>query len=64
MRGSSIGKGLRLPRAFFLPVSAGVFAVCLASYELLIRHSFMGRWLNGRRVPWRNRPAPALVPAE
>ncbi len=45
-------------------VSAGVFAVCLASYELLIRHSFMGRWLNGRRVPWRNRPAPALVPAE
>lgn len=45
-------------------VSAGVFAVCLASYELLIRHSFMGRWLNGRRVPWRNRPAPALIPAE
>lgn len=44
--------------------SAGVFAVCLASYELLIRHSFMGRWLNGRRVPWRNRPAPALIPAE
>lgn len=45
-------------------VSAGVFAVGLASYELLIRHSVMGRWLNGRRVPWRNRPAPALIPAE
>ncbi|WP_425986083.1 acyltransferase family protein [Brevundimonas sp. TWP1-2-1b1] len=45
-------------------VSLGVFAVCLVSYELLIRHSFMGRWLNGRRVPWRNKPTPALVPAE
>jgi peptidoglycan/LPS O-acetylase OafA/YrhL len=25
----------------------------LASYELLVRHSFIGRVLNGRRVPWR-----------
>jgi peptidoglycan/LPS O-acetylase OafA/YrhL len=45
-------------------VSLGVFAVCLISYELLIRHSSMGRWLNGRRMPWRNKPTPALVPAE
>ena len=45
-------------------VSLGVFAVCLVSYELLIRHSFMGRWLNGRRVPWRRKTTPALVPAE
>ncbi|WP_269515736.1 acyltransferase family protein [Brevundimonas subvibrioides] len=45
-------------------VSLGVLAVCLITYELLIRHSFMGRWLNGRRVPWR-KPAPvAAVPAE
>ncbi|MBX9460374.1 MAG: acyltransferase family protein [Brevundimonas sp.] len=46
-------------------VSLGVLAVCLITYELLVRHSFMGRWLNGRRVPWR-RPAaePAVVPAE
>lgn len=45
-------------------VVAGVSGLSLASYELLIRHSVMGRWLNGRRVPWR-RPAPAaLVPAE
>lgn len=46
-------------------VTVGVFAVCLLSYELMIRHSFMGRWLNGRRVPWRRRPTePAAVPAE
>lgn len=34
-------------------VSLGVFAVCLLTYELLVRHSFMGKWLNGRRIPWR-----------
>ncbi len=45
-------------------VSLGVFAISLASYELLIRHGFMGRWLNGRRVPWRRAPAPGVVPAE
>jgi len=45
-------------------VVGGVLAVSVASYELLIRHSFMGRWLNGRRVPWRRGPAPALSPAE
>ena len=38
-------------------VSAGVLVVCLITYELLIRHSFMGQWLNGRRVPWRRIPA-------
>ncbi|OYX59124.1 MAG: hypothetical protein B7Y86_01495 [Brevundimonas subvibrioides] len=45
-------------------VSLGVFAVCLITYELLIRHSFMGRWLNGRRVPWRKAQPVAAVPAE
>jgi len=45
-------------------VSAGVFAVCLVSYELLVRHTFVGRWLNGRRVPWRRPRQPALAPAE
>ena len=46
-------------------VSAGVLAVCLVSYELTIRHSLMGRWLNGRRIPWRRRTAEAVpVPAE
>ena len=41
-------------------VSLGVLAVCLITYELLIRHSFMGRWLNGRSVPW---PRPSQPPA-
>ena len=46
-------------------VSIGVFAVCLASYELLIRHSFMGRWLNGRRIAWRKpKTDPVAAPAE
>jgi glucan biosynthesis protein C len=49
-------------------VVVGVLAVSIASYELLIRHSFMGRWLNGRRVPWRRKrdaePVPAHSPAE
>lgn len=45
-------------------VSLGVFAVCLITYELLIRHSFMGKWLNGRRVPWRTNREMAAVPAE
>jgi peptidoglycan/LPS O-acetylase OafA/YrhL len=34
-------------------VVVGVMAVCLVSYELMVRHGMMGRWLNGRRVPWR-----------
>lgn len=38
-------------------VSAGVAAVGLGSYELLVRHTPLGGWLNGRRVPWR-RAAP------
>lgn len=46
-------------------VSLGVFAVCLVTYELLVRHSFLGRFLNGRRVPWRRGPqGAAAVPAE
>lgn len=45
-------------------VSVGVFALCLVSYELMVRHTFMGRWLNGRRVPWRRPRQPALAPAE
>lgn len=45
-------------------VTVGVAAVSLLSYELTVRHGFMGRWLNGRRIPWR-RPAPAAAaPAE
>ncbi len=46
-------------------LSLGVFAICLVSYELLVRHSFLGRFLHGRRVPWRRSPpVGAAVPAE
>ena len=45
-------------------VVVGVLAISTASYEVLIRHTFMGRWLNGRRVPWKRAAQPALVPAE
>ncbi|WP_296815339.1 acyltransferase family protein [Brevundimonas sp.] len=46
-------------------VTFGVLAVCLITYELLVRHTFMGRWLNGRAVPWgRPRPAASPLPAE
>ena len=46
-------------------LSLGVTAAGLITYELLIRHGFVGRWLNGRRIPWR-RPQPerTAVPAE
>lgn len=45
-------------------VVVGVMAVSLISYELLVRHTFIGKGLNGRRVPWRKPVQPALVPAE
>ena len=48
----------------FGAVIGGTMAVSLLSYGLLVRHSFVGRWLNGRRVPWRRRPEPELAPAE
>jgi len=46
-------------------VVAGVMAISLVTYELGVRHTFVGGWLNGRRVPWR-KPVPAAspVPAE
>ncbi|MFA4892872.1 acyltransferase family protein [Brevundimonas sp.] len=45
-------------------VVSGTVTISLLTYELLIRHSFMGRWLNGRRIPWRRRPEPVLAAAE
>lgn len=38
------------------------FAVMFATYELLVRHTFVGAILNGRRVPWRARPAATAQP--
>lgn len=40
-------------------ILGGTMIAALGTYELLIRHSFMGRWLNGRKVPWRRPPPPA-----
>jgi peptidoglycan/LPS O-acetylase OafA/YrhL len=45
-------------------VVVAVSGLSLASYELLIRHTFMGRWLNGRRIPWKRSVPVALVPSE
>jgi peptidoglycan/LPS O-acetylase OafA/YrhL len=39
------------------------FGLMFASYELLVRHTFLGRLLNGRRVPWRT-PKPAATQLE
>jgi peptidoglycan/LPS O-acetylase OafA/YrhL len=46
-----------------IAIVGGTAAVTLATYELFIRHSFMGRWLNGRKVPWRCRAAPGPLAA-
>lgn len=45
-------------------VVVGVMAVSLASYELMVRHGVMGRWLNGRRTPWRRAGVSVPVAAE
>jgi peptidoglycan/LPS O-acetylase OafA/YrhL len=45
-------------------VTFGVTAVSLISYELLVRHTFIGKGLNGRRIPWRRRPDPEPALAE
>ncbi|MBI1200060.1 MAG: acyltransferase family protein [Phenylobacterium sp.] len=39
--------------AKFVTVLAIGFAIMFASYELLVRHTFVGGVLNGRRRPWR-----------
>jgi hypothetical protein len=45
-------------------VIGGTMAVSLLTYELLVRHSFVGGWLNGGRIPWRRQRDPELSPAE
>jgi glucan biosynthesis protein C len=40
-------------------VVGGAFLILIASYHLLVRHSWLGRWLGGRKLPWRT-PAPAM----
>lgn len=45
--------------AKFLAINAVTFTAVLASYELLVRHSWLGLLLNGKRP---ERAAPAVVP--
>jgi glucans biosynthesis protein C len=40
-------------------VIGGSFLILIASYHLLVRHSWLGRWLNGRKLPWR-KPAATM----
>jgi peptidoglycan/LPS O-acetylase OafA/YrhL len=48
--------------AKFVTVLAIGFALMFASYELLVRHTFIGGVLNGRRRPWRSpKSAPARL---
>jgi peptidoglycan/LPS O-acetylase OafA/YrhL len=42
-------------------VLVAAFTLMFASYQLLVRHSFVGRILNGRRPRGRDAPAPPLV---
>jgi peptidoglycan/LPS O-acetylase OafA/YrhL len=45
-------------------VIAASFLILFASYHLLVRHSWVGRWLNGRKHPWaRNKPELEARPA-
>ncbi|MDP3803187.1 acyltransferase family protein [Brevundimonas sp.] len=48
----------------FGAVIGGTMAISLLTYELLVRHSFVGRWLNGRRVPWRRQREAEFAAAE
>ena len=48
----------------FGAVVGGTMAISLLTYELLVRHSFVGGWLNGRRIPWRRRAEAEYAPAE
>jgi peptidoglycan/LPS O-acetylase OafA/YrhL len=43
-------------------ITLGVLALSLVTYELAVRHTPLGKWLNGRRVPWRKPRPPAAQP--
>ena len=50
--------------AKFVVVLGGAFLILFLSYHLLVRHSWLGRWLNGRKYPWKAaKPAMEVVPA-
>ena len=52
------------PLVKFALVLGSAFLILFASYHLLVRHSWLGRWLNGRKYPWRAaKPAMEAMPA-
>lgn len=52
--------GLALPALVKLAIIVGgAFLILLASYHLLVRHSWIGKWLNGRKFAWRA-PRPGM----
>lgn len=48
----------------FGAVVGGTMGISLLTYELLVRHSFVGGWLNGHRIPWRRQRDIKFAPAE
>jgi hypothetical protein len=48
----------------FLLVNAATFAVLLASYELVVRHGWIGLLLNGKRPERKKFEEPATVVVE
>jgi len=65
MVGQTLVLGLAAP--WWLKASlviGGTVLISLITYELLVRHTFMGRWLNGRRIPWKRPAEPVPAPAE
>jgi fatty acid desaturase/peptidoglycan/LPS O-acetylase OafA/YrhL len=51
---------VRAPAALkFSIVLAATMAICLASYQVLVRHTFLGTWLHGRRDRGRLARIPA-----
>lgn len=48
----------------FALVVGAAFLILFLSYHFLVRHSWLGRWLNGRKYPWRaTKPAMETIPA-
>lgn len=46
-----------------LLINAITLAICFGSYHILVRRSWLGAWLNGRRAPKRSVNTPDMQPA-
>ena len=62
MAAQVLGYRLRAPAPLkFCLVTMGSFLILIASYHVLVRHSWLGAWLNGRKVPWRKAAPPEVA---